>query len=341
MKNGVSYDDVLLVPKYSDIRSRSEVDISTDLGNGLSINLPIISSPMDTISETPMAIAMSSQGGISIIHRYNTVQEQARLVEESTRRDGSLKVGAAVGVTGDYVQRAMTVYRKGASFICVDVAHGHHILMKEALSELRSALGKDVHIMAGNVATIEGVNDLSDWGADSVRCNIGGGSICSTRIQTGHGLPGLQTILDCARTDRDVSIIADGGIRNSGDIVKALAAGADAVMCGSLLSGTNETPGKVIEEHDGTRWKVYRGMASKEAQIGWRGKYSSFEGVSSRVPYRGSVRSILTDIETGIRSGLSYSGSRNIKELQLNATFIMQTSAGMSESSTHINSRKW
>ena len=242
MKSGVSYDDVLLVPKYSDIKSRAEVDIGTDLGNGLVLGLPIISSPMDTISESPMAVAMSSHGGVSIIHRYNTIQEHLKLVETSARRDGSLKVGAAVGVTGDYSQRAAAACDAGASFICVDVAHGHHILMKEALTELRRVLGRDIHIMAGNVATLEGVNDLADWGADSVRCNIGGGSICSTRIQTGHGLPGLQTILDCAKTDRDVSIIADGGIRNSGDIVKALAAGADAVMCGSLLSGTNETP---------------------------------------------------------------------------------------------------
>ena len=341
MKKGVSYDDVLLVPRYSDIKSRSDVDISTDLGKNLTLELPIIASPMDTISESPMAIAMSSYGGVAIIHRYNTIAMQAKSIADSSRKDAQLKVGAAVGVTGDYLERAQEATNAGASFICVDVAHGHHILMKEALIELRGTLGDNVHIMAGNVATLEGVNSLADWGADSIRCNIGGGSICSTRIQTGHGLPGLQTILDCAKTDRDVKIIADGGIRNSGDIVKAIAAGADAVMCGSLLAGTNETPGKIIEERNGTRWKVYRGMASKEAQIGWRGKYSSFEGVSSRVPYRGSVRAVLSDLETGIRSGLSYSGARSISELHSVATFVTQTVAGLSESSTHIVSRKW
>ena len=195
--------------------------------------------------------------------------------------------------------------------------------------------------MAGNVATLEAFNDLSDWGADSIRVGIGGGSICSTRVQTGHGLPGLQTIFECSKTDRDVAIIADGGIRNSGDIVKALAAGADAVMCGSLLAGTTETPGSVFEDKNGVKFKSYRGMASKEAQINWRGKYSSFEGISSQVPYRGKVGDILEDIERGLRSGFSYSGAHGLKELQSKAIFVRQTLAGQGESKTHINTRKW
>ena len=195
--------------------------------------------------------------------------------------------------------------------------------------------------MAGNVATLEGINDLADWGADSVRCNIGGGSICSTRIQTGHGLPGLQTILECAKTDRDVKIIADGGIKNSGDMVKALAAGADAVMVGSLLAGTTETPGEIHMNMEGKRWKTYRGMASKEAQIDWKGKYSSFEGVVSRVPHRGAVAAILEDLERGIRSGFSYTGARNLRELRSKAKFVSQTASGLSESRTHITTRNW
>jgi IMP dehydrogenase len=195
--------------------------------------------------------------------------------------------------------------------------------------------------MAGNVATLAGLNSLADWGADSVRCNIGGGSICSTRVQTGHGLPGFQTIIDCARTDRKVTIIADGGIRNSGDMVKALAAGADAVMCGSLFAGTDETPGTVFRDTDGRQWKTYRGMASKEAQIKWRGTYSSFEGVSAKVPYRGSVTAILEDLERGIRSGLSYSGARTLSALRGGAKFVVQTPAGQSESNTHIVHRSW
>ena len=246
-----------------------------------------------------------------------------------------------MGVTGEYIDRATAAYDAGATFICIDVAHGHHLLVKRALQSLRAIFGDNFHIMAGNVATLEGINDLADWGSDSVRCNIGGGSICSTRIQTGHGLPGLQTILDCSQTDRDVTIVADGGIKNSGDIVKALACGADAVMCGSLLAGTTEAPGEIQRDTDGSTWKSYRGMASKEAQTEWRGKYTSLEGVSARVPYQGRVKAILEDVDRGIRSGLSYSGARSIEELQLKAEYVRQSPSGLSESNTHILTRKW
>jgi IMP dehydrogenase len=342
-REALTYDDVLLQPQFSEIRSRSDIDIGSDLGNGLELSLPIFSSPMDTITGGHMASSMYKFGGAGIIHRYNTIEEQVLEVVSAYERSvnsTSPILGAAVGVTGDYLERATALLSAGVDFLCVDVAHGHHIMMKEALESLRN-LTSDFHIMAGNVATLQGVNDLADWGADSVRCNIGGGSICSTRIQTGHGLPGLQTIFECVKTDRDVAIIADGGIRNSGDIVKALAAGADAVMCGSLLSGTTESPGEVFEGRDGFKYKSYRGMASKEAQMKWRGKYSSFEGVSTQVPFRGTVVKILEDLERGIRSGFSYTGAHNLKELQTKASFIRQTSAGLGESRTHINTRKW
>tara|TARA_R110002110_G_scaffold330053_1_gene541382 strand:+ start:1344 stop:2360 length:1017 start_codon:yes stop_codon:yes gene_type:complete len=338
MNRTYSYDDVLLMPKYSDIRSRSEIDISTDLGKGVKLQLPIFASPMDTISEGPMGEAMSKVGASAIIHRYNTIEEQVCEVQKVT---SPAIVGAAIGVSGDYLERAVALIDGGVDFLCVDVAHGHHIMMNEALKLLRRKFGDSLHIMAGNVATLVGINDLADWGADSVRCNIGGGSICSTRIQTGHGLPGFQTILECAKTIRDVKIIADGGIKNSGDMVKALAAGADAVMVGSLLAGTTETPGEIFKDTNGFQWKTYRGMASKEAQIDWRGKYSSFEGVASRVPHRGTVNTILRDLEKGIRSGFSYSGARNLKKLQYRAQFVTQTSSGLSESRTHITTRKW
>ena len=340
MRKTLSYDDVLLVPQYSDIRSRSEVDIGTPLGRGLDLALPLFASPMDTISEGAMAHALDASGGAAIIHRYNTVEEQATIVAAAKEQNSKIRIGAAIGISGDYLQRVSVLRAVGVDFICVDVAHGHHINTKEALGALREMVG-DMHIMAGNVATLDGINALSDWGADSVRCNIGGGSICSTRVQTGHGLPGLQTLFDCAQTDRDVKIIADGGIRNSGDIVKALAAGADAVMCGSLFAGTEETPGSIIEDREGYKWKIYRGMASKEAQMEWRGKYASFEGVATRVPFRGPISLILEDIERGIRSGLSYSGARNIRELQAKAEFVEQTSAAQQESSPHILRRNW
>ena len=350
MQKSLSYDDVLLVPQYSDIKSRAEVSTSTNLGAGLILDLPIISSPMDTITETSMAFVVGTMGGTGIIHRYNTIEVQTNIVKEvngcfahEQHIPGARpKVGAAVGVTGDFIERAQALVFAGVHYICVDVAHGHHLLMKEALHNLKKSLPSGLHIMAGNVATLDGINDLADWGANSVRCNIGGGSICSTRIQTGHGIPGFQTIVECAKTERDVGIIADGGIRNAGDIVKALAAGADAVMCGSLLSGTHETPGDILKDKYGS-WKTYRGMASKEAQLSWRGNYSSYEGVSSHVPYRGYVDDILADLKRNIRSGLSYSGARSIRELQAKAVFIRQTSAGVTESNTHIagKSRKW
>ena len=348
-RQSLSYDDVLLVPQYSEIRSRSEIDISSYLGKGVKLDLPIFASPMDTISEHQMAIATTRAGACAVIHRYNTIEEQVdeikkmrglTALERAKKRQRCL-VGAAVGATGDYFERATALVEAKVDFICIDVAHGHHIMMKEALTQLRAEVGDDYHLMAGNVATLEGINALADWGADSARCNIGGGSICSTRIQTGHGLPGFQTIMNCAKTDRDIKIIADGGIRNSGDMVKALAAGADAVMVGSLLAGTTETPGSIMYDASGRRWKTYRGMASKEAQIDWRGNYSSFEGVVSKVPSRGDVGIILEDLSNGIRSGFSYSGASNMLELRSKARFIVQTPSGLSESRTHITTREW
>ena len=336
--DALTYDDVLLQPQYSEIRSRSDIDISSDLGRGIRLDLPIFSSPMDTVTGGQMAASIYKLGGAGIIHRYNTIEEQVLEVVsayENSVNSTSPILGAAIGISGDYLERATALLSAGVDFLCVDVAHGHHIMMKEALENLRK-LTSDFHIMAGNVATLQGVNDLADWGADSVRCNIGGGSICSTRIQTGHGLPGLQTIFECAQTDRDVAIIADGGIRNSGDIVKALAAGADAVMCGSLLSGTTETPGNVFEGADGFKYKAYRGMASREAQVDWRGRVGSLEGISTTVSYKGSVVDILEDLTRGIRSGFSYSGARTMDEFHSKVRFIEQTPASQVESSTHI-----
>jgi IMP dehydrogenase len=334
---GLAYDDVLIVPQYSDIRSRSEVSVASALDGPYAyvpLRLPIIASPMDTISEEEMGVAMWQEGGLAVIHRYNTIERQIEIMDHVIVLCQA-NAAAAVGASGDYLDRATALYDVGTRILCVDVAHGHHILMKEALHELRGHFGASVHIMAGNVATLEGYNDLVDWGADSVRCNIGGGSICSTRTQTGHGVPGLQTIIDCARSDRNVPIIADGGIRNSGDIVKALAAGADFVMLGSLLSGTDETPGDVVKTRDG-KFKSYRGMASADAQIEWRGTTASLEGIAATVPCKGPVGDILEELERGIRSGLSYSGARTIGELQKKAKFIRQTISGQTESSTHI-----
>jgi len=334
IKEALTYDDVLLVPQYSEIESRQTIDIGNELGDTMLLDLPIISSPMDTVTEGAMASTLAFNGGLGIIHRYNTIEEQC---DEAVHVGVTPRlVGAAVGVTGDYFERAQRLVQSGVQIICIDVAHGHHFLVERAIKSIRDALGRSIHIMAGNVATAEGYVALSNWGADSVRCNVGGGSICSTRIQTGFGVPGLHTIFECDKVHTGAKIIADGGIKTSGDIVKALAAGADFVMLGSLLSGTNEAPGEVLKSASGKRYKTYRGMASKAAQQDWKGNYSSNEGVSAVVPAKGPVLEILKDLKNGIASGFSYAGARNLSELQKNAQFIRQTSAGKVESSAHI-----
>ena len=337
MKEALSFDDVLLVPQYSDIESRTEVNISSELGEGLSFSLPVISSPMDTITGYKMANCMSQAGGFGIIHRYNTLDKQCRTME---RVEAKVKA-AAIGMTGDYVERARNlVDYSEVKILCVDVAHGHHVMMERCLKTLKDDFGDTVHIMAGNVATLDAFDTLAEWGADSVRVGIGGGSICSTRLVSGHGVPTFQSILDCTRSEHNVKIIADGGIKTTGDMVKALAAGADFVMVGSMLAGTAETPGQVFKGAEGKKYKVYRGMASSEAQNKWRGKSSTPEGVSTTVPYKGKVADILRDVEGGIKSGFSYSGARSLKEFQARSSLIRQTSAGQVESNTHILLRR-
>tara|TARA_Y100001937_G_scaffold128199_1_gene202968 strand:+ start:8917 stop:9957 length:1041 start_codon:yes stop_codon:yes gene_type:complete len=339
MQQTYSFDDVLLTPKYSDIQSRTEVDIGSSLEDSIRLDMPLISSPMDTVTGADMAAAIDKHGGLGIIHRYNTIEEQADLVYKSWLL-GASNVGAAIGMTGDYIERADALVKSGAKVLCIDVAHGHHALMERCLKNLNDMFSGEIHLMAGNVATLGAFNDLASWGAGSIRVGIGGGSICSTRIVTGHGLPTLQSVFDCARSTYDTKIIADGGIKTTGDMVKALAAGADFVMVGSILAGTDETPGKISTSVSGEKFKEYRGMASKEAQRAWRGKNSTPEGVATVVPYRGSVEDVFADIIGGIRSGLSYTGARTLQQLRSSASFVIQSSAAQLESNTHILWRK-
>lgn len=338
MKEGLSYDDVLLAPQYSDITSRSEIAIGNKLGDDW-LDVPVIASPMDTVSGAAMAKAIHDCGAMAVLHRYNTPAEQANLLLRAKEDSPNLNVGVAVGVSEDYLMRVKLAKQLGANSICIDVAHGHHILMERALKTIRDEYGDELKIIAGNIATVEGFNALADWGADAIRVGIGGGSICSTRLQTGHGIPTLQSVLDCAQSDRNAQIIADGGIKNSGDIVKALAAGADFVMIGSMLAGTIEAPGSIIYGKDGNSYKTYRGMASQEAQIDWRGKTASVEGISTVVRTKGPLGDTMAKITLGIRSGFSYTGARTIEELHAKARFIRQTTAGRSESDTHILNR--
>jgi IMP dehydrogenase len=332
----LSFDDVLLVPQYSDIESRKSLSTNNHLGKIL-LDLPIISSPMDTVTEVDMTFAMDVHGGLGVIHRYNSPADQAKLVKRASLH-GLTNIGAAIGVTGDYLERARAVVDAGANVLCVDVAHGHHSMMKNALKHLKEQYGGDIHIMAGNVATGKGACDLAEWGADSVRVGVGGGSICSTRLVSGHGVPTFQSVVDCVDAGCPIPIIADGGIKTSGDVVKAIAAGADFVMLGSMLAGTDQSPGQVFDAGN-KKYKVYRGMASSEAQVNWRGKTSTPEGISTTIPYKGDVNIVLADLKGGIQSGMSYSGARTIQELQAKAKFVRQTVAGQAESFTHILSR--
>lgn len=339
MIEALSYDDVLLMPKYSEIETRSQVSLKSALDANLEFQTPIIASPMDTVSGYHMAKKLSQLGGVAIIHRYCSIGEQADIVRK-LKNEGE-RVGAAVGATGDYMERVTALYNAGVDFICIDVAHGHHKMVYDAIRNIRDHYGPAIHIMAGNVATDEAFEALQAWGANSIRVGIGGGSICSTRIQTGHGVPNITAIMECAKVSTTATLIADGGIKNAGDIVKALAAGADFVMLGSLLAGTEEAPGEYKQDLlTGERWKAYRGMASREAQQDWRGKSSAPEGIATTIAYKGPVELVFNDLVGNIKSGLSYSGAVNVRGLQARAEFIKQTSAGQHESSTHILSRR-
>ena len=334
------FDDVLLQLQYSEIESRSEVDISPQVSlNKFSLPLrsPIVASPMDTVTNAIVAKTLNENGGFAVLHRYNTIDRQLyefNQVTNNTINPASVNVCCAIPATGDYLRRVWELHDAGCNIFCIDVAHGHHILVKNALKALRSEFGVEIHLMTGNVSTLEAFNDLSDWGASSIRVGVGGGSACSTRIQTGHGLPTLQSIIDCAKTDRDALLIADGGIRNSGDIVKALAFGADLVMLGGMLSGHAESPGEVFYVN-GERRKTFRGMASKEAQEDWRGKSNGTEGISTTVPFRGQLCDTLQDLHNGIRSGFSYSGARNVNELRAKMKYSVVSTNTVAENVPH------
>ena len=467
---GLTFDDVLLVPKRSPIVSRSQTNLRTKLSRNISLNIPIISANMDTVTESGMAVALAREGGIGIIHRFMTIEDQVDeilkvkrsesvmieqpytirpdltvaeakkamaeysvsglLVEDRgkllgiiTRRDitfennnrlkvselmtkdvitakvgitidqakeilhnkrieklpvvddkrqivglitskdilkmeqypyaskdkkGRLLVGAAVGVKGDYLERTEALLEAGADVIVVDIAHGHSENAINTVHMIKKAF-PDCELIAGNIATGEGSRDLIKAGVDAVKVGVGSGSICITRVVTGSGVPQLTAVIDSVKVarDYDIPIISDGGIRNSGDITKALAAGASSVMIGSLFGGTDESPGKTLVKN-GKMYKMYRGMASFYASLGRKYREAGPqvvdsddlndyvpEGVEAMVPYNGSVVEIIRQMAGGLRSGLSYCGAKTIPEMQTNAEFIKITSAGYIESQSH------
>ena len=469
IRDALTFDDVLLVPKRSSIHSRKDVDLSTRLSRNIKLNIPIVSANMDSVTESAMAISMAHNGGIGIIHRFMSVERQVeevlkvkraesviieepytiwpsatmsdakRLMQEKgvsgllvvdankkllgilTARDllfedndlnrvselmtpmkslhtasadasidearqllrkykleklplvdeegrlrglitskdmvtlaerpqackdskGQLTVGAAVGIREGYIERARALVDAGVDVLVVDVAHGHSDRVLNVVRKLKKELSQ-VDVIAGNVATPEGTKDLIDAGADAVKVGIGSGSICITRIVTGAGVPQLTAVLECTEAAResDIPIIADGGIRNSGDITKALATGASSVMIGSMLAGTEESPGVTVMRN-GRKYKIHRGMASVGASMK-RGTEEAedeaalleyvAEGIEAFVPYRGTSHEILAQLAGGIRSGLSYCGAKTLVELRQNASFVRLTSAALKESYPH------
>lgn len=469
-REGLTFDDVLLVPKYSDITSRSQTDLSTKLSRNITLNIPFVSANMDTVTESMMAVAMARAGGIGIIHRFLSISEQSqevlrakrsgsvmiehpysitadktvrdarrhstdkdvsgllvmddstgRLAGIITERDilfadpsdlirdvmstdvitakpgvsldeakqilhdnrieklpivddnmqvrglvtsrdiintldypstsvdskGRPLVGAAVGVKGDFMERSEALLEAGADVLVVDIAHGHSENAMSTVRNIKKAF-PECELIAGNVATAQGTRDLISAGVDAVKVGVGSGSICITRVITGSGVPQLSAVVDCAKVgkDSDIPIISDGGTRTSGDATKALAAGASSVMVGSMLGGTDESPGTVLTKN-GKRFKVYRGMASLAASLGRKSKETGFvsldddlndyvaEGVEAMVPYKGSVTDILKQLTGGVRSGLSYCGAHTIPQMQQNAEFVKMSRAGFAESNPH------
>jgi len=360
VKKGLTFDDVLLIPAESHVLP-NETDLSVQLAYNIKLNVPIISAGMDTVTESAMAIAMSRQGGMGVIHKNMSIEDQATQVLEvkaagkadekkylhaSSDEAGRPLVAAAVGVTSDTFDRANALLQAGTDAIVIDTAHGHSAGVLRKIAEIREHF-PDATLIAGNVATGEGTKALFDAGVDVVKVGIGPGSICTTRVVAGVGVPQITAIYDAATVARVYGkhIIADGGIKYSGDIVKALAAGGNAVMLGSMLSGTDETPGEVIEDN-GKKYKSYRGMGSLSAMSnGSADRYFQGgvneanklvpEGIEARVEYKGSVENIIFQMVGGLRSGMGYVGAPTIEALTENAQFIQITNAGLIESHPH------
>lgn len=359
-KKGLTFDDVLLIPAESHVLP-NEVDLSVKLADNIKLNLPFISAGMDTVTESSMAIAMALQGGMGVIHKNMSIVAQAgevatvkgvmlsgNFTRAAVDEENKLLVAAAVGVTSDTFQRAQALLEAGANAIVIDTAHGHSAGVLRKIKEIREHFPKAT-LIAGNVATAEGTKALFDSGVDIVKVGIGPGSICTTRIIAGVGVPQITAIYDAASVAREYgkTIIADGGIKYSGDIVKSIAAGGNAVMLGSMFAGTTETPGQIITDGD-KKYKVYRGMGSIGAMAQSHGSSDRYfqggvneanklvpEGIEARVEYKGDVSDTIFQLIGGLRSGMGYVGARNIDELINKAQFVQMTNSGLRESHPH------
>ncbi|MBX3022253.1 MAG: guanosine monophosphate reductase [Bdellovibrionales bacterium] len=332
--HGLTYDDVLIVPSKSAVRSRKDPSLSTQITRRYRTELPFISANMDTVTESAMAIAMNNMGGLGILHRFMSIEEQVQEVRK-VKDSGAKILAASIGVNEEGRARAEALVKEGVNILTIDIAHGHSVAMIETLKWLRAKFDDRVDLIAGNVATPEATEELIAAGADAIKVGIGPGSMCTTRIITGAGVPQLTAVAWCAQVARShgVPVIADGGLKASGDVVKALAAGADSVMLGSLLAGTLETPGSI---HHGK--KHYRGMASRAAQVSWRGglpEGMAPEGEATSIPVKGHVKDVVLELAGGLRSGMSYINAVELAEIPEKARFMEMSSNGYRESGAH------
>ena len=343
IKESLTFDDVLLIPKYSDVLP-SETDISLNLTKKITLKVPFLSSAMDTVTESKMAVAIAQAGGIGIIHRNLDIKKQS--VEVLKVKKKKLIVGAAVGTNYEDIERARSLIDNGCDLIVIDTAHGHSAKVLKVLSKLKK-INLNAPICVGNIATAEASKKLYNSGADIIKVGIGPGSICTTRMVAGIGVPQISAIMEVkeALKNKKIKIISDGGIKFSGDIAKALAAGADAIMMGSIFAGTDESPGKKFKIK-GKIYKQYRGMGSIGAMSsGSANRYfqknfkdkSKFvpEGVEGRVEYKGTVSKIIYQLQGGLRSSMGYIGAKNLNQISKNAKFIKITKAGFYESMVH------
>lgn len=338
----LSYDDVLLVPQYSEINSRNDVDISSKISPHITLKYPLISANMSDVTGAEMATAMGKFGCLGIIPRFMPKELQADEISK-VKKEGVL-VGAAIGIRNGMYDRAETLIKAGADILILDVAHGHMQQVLEAVSNFKNRF-KKMDLVAGNSATYGAAYAIFKSGADCVKVGIGPGSICTTRIETGSGVPQITAITESARAARKFGkyIIADGGVKNSGDVVKGIAAGASAIMAGSIFAGTDESPGKIVKLN-GKIFKKYNAstsLAEKTNHV--KNKADKFnqnynkqiEGIESLVAYKGPILPILEKYVHSIRSGFSYSGAKNISELWKRARFIQITAMGRRESEVH------
>ncbi len=344
IKEALTFDDVTLAPRYSEILP-SETDTSIELTKNLKLKIPLLSSAMDTVTESRMAVAMAKAGGIGVIHRNLDIKKQ--ILEIQKVKKLKLMVGAAVGAGLNEFDRVKAIVEEGVDLIVVDTAHGHTKKVGEIIKFIKKIKKNKIALCAGNIATPEAAKFLIKLGVDIIKVGIGPGSICTTRLVAGIGVPQLSAILSVRNgfKNKNIKIISDGGIKYSGDLAKAFAAGADAVMIGSLFAGTDETPGKLIKKN-GKLFKSFRGMGSVgamnkgSADRYFQKKQSDIskyvpEGVEGFVRYKGDVESIIYKLIGGLKSSMGYLGSQNIVKLRIQPNFVKITKAGFYESMVH------